>query len=375
MRWAGWRRASKLPFCERDSYFRTGARSLPSLPSKPALMVETEPTNLEIAPSRFALSIVIPVYNAANSIAELVGALQDLSISGGHEIVLVNDGSRDNSLQVCNALVDGAHVPITLVNLARNYGEHNAVMAGLRHASGAHVVTMDDDLQNPPEEVARLLAFAQQSGREVVYTCYDEKQHAFWRNLGSRFTNWVAGFVLDKPKGFYLSSFRCMSAFVVREITRYDGPFPYVDGLILQVTQDIDRLTVRHLPRAVGRSNYTLRRLLRIWLSMFVNFSVMPLRLSTLTGFALSLIGTVGSLVAITEALFFAPPAGWASLMAAVLLLSGVQLLILGLVGEHLGRLYLTANRKPQSIVKTVMRVEPEVTATSRPPLRLRERA
>jgi undecaprenyl-phosphate 4-deoxy-4-formamido-L-arabinose transferase len=118
-----------------------------------------------------------------------------------------------------------------------------------------------------------------------------------------------------------------------------------------------------------------MRRLLRLWLSMFVNFSVMPLRLSTLTGFALSLIGTVGSLIAIIEALFFAPPAGWASLMAAVLLLSGVQLVILGIVGEYLGRLYLTANNKPQSIVKTVMRVEPEVTAVTRPPLRLRERA
>jgi len=333
------------------------------------------PAHAAPPPPRFALSIVIPVYNGAESIAELVGALEQLEITGGHEIVLVNDSSRDNSLAVCRGLVEHARVPLTLRDLSRNYAEHNAVMAGLRHAGGAHVITMDDDLQNPPEEVERLLSYAQESGHEVIYTYYDEKQHAIWRNLGSRFTNWVAGFVLDKPKNFYLSSFRCMSAFVVREITRYDGPFPYVDGLILQVTQDIDRLLVRHLPRAVGRSNYTMRRLLRLWLSMFVNFSVMPLRLSTLTGFALSLIGTVGSLVAITEALFFAPPAGWASLMAAVLLLSGVQLLILGIVGEYLGRLYLTANKKPQSIVKTVMRVEPEVTATSRPPLRLRERA
>ena len=338
-------------------------------------MSDMLPTSAPSAPPRFALSIVIPVYNGASSIAELVGALEQLEIPGGHEIVLVNDGSRDNSLAVCRSLVEHARLPITLLELSRNYGEHNAVMAGLRHASGAHVITMDDDLQNPPEEVERLLSHAQESGHEVIYTYYDEKQHAFWRNLGSRFTNWVAGFVLDKPKGFYLSSFRCMSAFVVREISRYDGPFPYVDGLILQVTQDIDRMLVRHLPRAVGRSNYTMRRLLRLWLSMFVNFSVMPLRLSTLTGFALSLIGTVGSIMVITEALFFAPPAGWASLMAAVLLLSGVQLVILGIVGEYLGRLYLTANRKPQSIIKTVMRAEPDVTAATHPPMRVHERA
>jgi glycosyltransferase involved in cell wall biosynthesis len=325
-----------------------------------------------MADIRYALSIVIPVYNGAHSIGELVDALEELAVAGGHEIVLVNDGSPDHSLEVCRMRVERARVPITLVNLARNYGEHNAVMAGLRQASGAHVVTMDDDLQNPPEEVERLLAYAQQSGKEVVYTYYDDKQHAFWRNLGSRFANRVADYVLEKPTGLYLSSFRCMSAFVVREITRYDGPFPYIDGLILQVTQDIGTLLVRHLPRAVGRSNYTLRRLLRLWTSMFVNFSVMPLRVSTLTGFALSLLGAVGVAAAVIEALVSSPPPGWASLMAAVLLLSGVQLLILGIVGEYLGRLYLTANRKPQSVVKEVMHAAPTLAAAN--PARVPER-
>jgi glycosyltransferase involved in cell wall biosynthesis len=346
-------------------------------------MPDTAQLPAEASAPDFALSIVIPVYRGAESIGELVGAIEQLQIAGGHEIVLVNDGSPDDSLAVCRDLLERAQVPITLVDLSRNYGEHNAVMAGLRQARGAYAITMDDDLQNPPEEVERLLAFAQERGCDAVYTYYDEKQHAVWRNLGSRFTNWVAGFVLDKPKGFYLSSFRCIGAFVVREITLYEGPFPYVDGLILQVTQNIERLRVRHLPRAIGRSNYTLRRLLRLWLSMFVNFSVMPLRLSTLTGFALSVVGAIGSIVAVVEALFFAPPAGWASLMAAVMLLSGVQLLILGIVGEYLGRLYLTANRKPQSVVRSVTRAAPELadrsTAPSRMPLaqpaRLRESA
>jgi glycosyltransferase involved in cell wall biosynthesis len=322
-------------------------------------MFETEQTNSDVKLPRFALSIVVPVYNGASSIAELVGAIEKLSIEGGHEIVLVEDGSSDGSLEVCAGLVASARIPITLVSLARNYGEHNAVLAGLRHTGGAHVITMDDDLQNPPEEIERLLSFAQASGNEVIYTYYDDKRHPAWRNLGSRFTNRVADFVLEKPRGFYLSSFRCMSAFVVREVCRYEGPFPYIDGLILQVTHDIDRLGVRHLPRAAGRSNYTLRRLMRLWTSMFVNFSVMPLRISTIAGFILSGIGALGCAMVVAEALLYSPPAGWASLMAAVLLLSGVQLVILGIIGEYLGRLYLTANGKPQSVVREVRYSQP----------------
>ena len=218
---------------------------------------------------------------------------------------------------------------------------------------------MDDDLQNPPGEVLRLLHHAQTGGDDVVYTFYARKEHAGWRNLGSRFTNRVADFVLDKPKGLYLSTFRCMNAFVAHAVTDYDGPFPYVDGLIMQVTQRIGQLEVAHLPRAEGRSNYTLRRLVRLWLNLFVNFSVMPLRLSTFTGFGLSFLGLLGTLWVIGEAMFRATPPGWASLSVAVLFLSGVQLLILGLIGEYLGRLYLTLNRKPQALVREIMRSDP----------------
>jgi len=308
----------------------------------------------------FALSIVIPVYNGAKSIAGLVHALETLEIEGGHEIVLVNDGSPDDSLAVCRRLLGEAKVPITLVNLARNFGEHNAIMTGLRHARGAYVITMDDDLQNPPSEVKRLLEHARASGKDkdVVYTRYSVKQHAYWRNLGSRFANWVADVLMEKPKGLYLSSFRCMSAFLVEQVTRYEGPFPYVDGLIMQATQAIDTIEVEHLPRTTGRSNYTLKRLVRLWLNIFVNFSVMPLHLSTIAGFALSLIGLIGVVSVVLEALFFEPPQGWASLMAATLLLSGVQLLILGILGEYMGRLFLTANRKPQTVVREVVRSE-----------------
>jgi undecaprenyl-phosphate 4-deoxy-4-formamido-L-arabinose transferase len=306
-----------------------------------------------------ALSIVIPVYNGARSIGELVEALERLEVPGGHEIILVNDGSPDDSPAVCRALLARARVAMTLITHARNYGEHSAVLSGLRAAKGAHVVTMDDDLQNPPDEVLRLLRHAQASGADAIYTFYARKQHPSWRNLGSRFTNRVADWVLDKPKGLYLSSFRCMNSFLAKTVTEYEGPFPYVDGLILQATNSIGQFAVEHLPRAEGRSNYTFRRLVRLWLNMFVNFSVMPLRLSTLSGFALSLLGLFGFAWVVGEALFSATPTGWASLAAAVLLLSGVQLLILGLIGEYLGRLYLTVNRKPQAVVREILHHDP----------------
>src|SRR5882724_5260033 len=149
----------------------------------------------------FGLSVVVPVYNGAATVGELVDALGELSIPGGLEIVLVVDGSPDDSLRVCRALLGTATVPLTVIDHARNFGEHNAVLTGLRHARGAYAITMDDDLQNPPEEVVRLYDHARLGHWDVVYTRYAVKQHVGWRNLGSRFANGVADRLLDKPKG------------------------------------------------------------------------------------------------------------------------------------------------------------------------------
>jgi glycosyltransferase involved in cell wall biosynthesis len=313
------------------------------------------------APS-YALSIVVPVYNGAQTVGTLVQALAGLEIAGGHEIVLVVDGSPDDSLAVCRRLAAEHALPITVVNHSRNYGEHNAVMSGLRHASGAYMITMDDDLQNPPEEVKRLYEHARAHDYDVVYSYYETKHHALWRNLGSAFHNRIADFLLDKPKGLYLSSFRCLSAFVAGEIVKYDGPFPYVDGLILQTTKSIGRLQVNHLPRAEGRSNYTLRRLLRLWRSMALNFSVMPLRVATLFGLVMSVLGFLGLIEVVIEALLGETPSGWGSTLVIVLLFSGAQLLMLGVAGEYLGRLFLTVNKRPQAIVRDVTR-----SATTKP--------
>ena len=301
------------------------------------------------------LSIVVPVYRGAATVGLLVEALSSLRPVGGLEVVLVNDGSPDNSGDVCRALLATATVPITYLEHARNFGEHNAVMTGLRHARGDYVITMDDDLQNPPEEVVKLYDHARLGNHDVVYTYYAEKKHEAWRNIGSRFANWVADTLLDKPKGLYLSSFRCMSKLVVREVTKYAGPYPYVDGLIMQVTQRISTLPVLHLARAEGRSNYTLRRLVRLWLNLATSFSVLPLRLAIYAGAALGVLGLVAALYVVWEGLSGGTPSGWASSMTTTLLVAGVQFLILGVLGEYVGRAFLSANGKPQGVVRQVI--------------------
>lgn len=304
-----------------------------------------------------ALSFVIPLYYSADTIRPLVKRIEALQVEGGHELVLVNDGSTDNTMAVCRELVRDAKIPVTLINHSRNFGEHNAVLTGYRHARGSFVVNIDDDGQNPPDEAVRLWQHARDTGLDVAYGCYATKKHSLWRNFGSALTNRMSDHMLDKPAGFYLSSFRCVSAFVAKEISAHAGPYPYIDGLILQITQNIGSLEVRHEERHAGESGYTLRRLLRLWVSTFVNFSVMPLRLATLLGLIMAVAGLIGLggvfYLHFTEQ---GPAYGWGSLMAALLLLSGTQLVILGLIGEYIGRMYLTVNRRPQSVVRSVER-------------------
>lgn len=307
-----------------------------------------------------ALSFVIPLYNSAATIEGVVREIEGLTIAGGHEVVLVDDGSRDDTWDVCRRLVARAKVPLTVVRHARNYGEHNAVLTGWRNARGAHLVNLDDDGQNPPAEAARLWEEAVLRGWDAAYGHYREKRHSRWRNLGSWFTGRITDLALDKPAGFYLSSFRCVSAFVAAEVVRNSGPFPYIDGLILQVTQRIGSIEVRHEPRRAGKSGYNLRRLVRLWLSAWVNFSVMPLRVATVCGLFLALLGVAGfAFVVYLRATNRGPAFGWGSLMAALLVFSGMQLVLLGLIGEYIGRMFLTINQRPQAVVREVLRTGP----------------
>jgi len=301
------------------------------------------------------LSVVIPVYNGAETVGPLVDRLFEALGREAVQVVLVNDGSADHSGAVCRTLRERYPEQVVYVELSKNFSEHNAVMAGLHHATGAYVVVMDDDLQNPPEEVRRLAAHAALHDYDVVYARYDRKNHSWFRNLGSRFNDRVATRLLGKPPGLYLSSFKCLNRFTVREVLRYAGPYPYIDGLILRCTHRVGTLLVRHDPRTVGRSNYTFGRLVSLWLNMSVNFSVLPLRLSTLVGLGASLLGVVLGLLAVIERLIRpGTPMGWTSLVVTMLTFSGVQLMMLGVLGEYVGRLFLSGNQTPQFVIREV---------------------
>lgn len=300
-----------------------------------------------------ALSIVVPLYNSAATLPRLLSELCALEIDGGIELVLVNDGSRDETEATARRLIAACALPVTFISLARNFGEHNAVLAGLRASTGDFVVTMDDDLQNPPSEVPKLLHVAQTEMRDVVYSIYEAKQHAWWRNFGSRLTNAIADWSIDKPRGLYLSSFRCISRFVADEISKSANPYPYIDALIFHVTQNVGVVTVRHDARTEGKSGYTMRALLRLWTSMLVNASIMPLRFATVAGMVMSAVGFVAVVYVLVNHFTQNEPLGWGSLMSALLVFSGTQLLLLGIVGEYIGRIYLRVSDKPQSVVRS----------------------
>lgn len=304
--------------------------------------------------SKVNLSIVIPVYNSEATIGPLTEKLIDaLSRDYNLEIVLVNDNSKDNSEKVCIELYKKHKPFIKFYSLAKNVGEHNAVMAGLNQVTGDYTVIMDDDFQNPISEVLKLVEFAKEHNFDVVYTYYDRKQHSFFRNLGSKFNDKVANIMLNKPKDLYLSSFKLLNKFVVKEIIKYDMPYPYIDGLVLRTTNSIGKIKVHHVARGQGRSGYTIKKLVSLWLNMFTNFSILPLRWSIIVGFIFAVLGLIFGVVIMIEK-FSDPtlPMGFTTIAVAVFIFAGIQLISLGIIGEYIGRIKLSQNKSPQYTIK-----------------------
>jgi undecaprenyl-phosphate 4-deoxy-4-formamido-L-arabinose transferase len=300
------------------------------------------------------LSVCVPVYYGEATIGRLVEEVTARLARDGQEleIVLVNDGSKDGSEQALDALAE-KYSHVTAITLRRNFGEHNAVMCALAHATGDYAVIIDDDFQNPPSEIQKLVDEARK-GYDVVYSRYEKKQHHPLRNLGSWFNDVMATALLRKPRHLYLSSFKVIARPVIDEILKYKGPFPYIDGLVLRATDNVTSVLVAHHPREEGRSSYTLGKLVDLWLSMFVNFSIRPMRVITLLGIftALASLG-LGVYFLAQELINPASPQGWASLVTLMLFLGGIQTFSLGIIGEYIGKNYLDRNGTPQWTIKT----------------------
>ena len=303
------------------------------------------------------LSIVVPVYNSAPLLPELVrrvvAAAAALPQVADYELILVNDCSRDASWQAIEQAC-AQHAVVRGVNLRTNAGQHNAIMAGLRAARGATIVVMDDDLQHAPEDIGKLCARLRE-GYDLCYAAFGDPKHALWKRLGSAFRDLTARALLGVPRGVRISSFKAMRAEIAREIVRYEGPFPYVDGFAMMTTRNVANVALEHHPRPGGRGNYGLRASLSLWAKVAVNFSVVPLRLASWLGFALAALGFLFAAFLVFQQLMFdrIPVPGWASLVVVILIVGGVQLLALGAIGEYLGRAYLHLNGKPQYVVKS----------------------
>lgn len=302
----------------------------------------------------FLLSILIPVYNSEKTIGRLVEEIiTTLSSLYNLEIILVNDSSVDRSEEICIALYEKHKKTVKFYSLSKNVGEHSAVMAGLSKVTGDYVVIMDDDSQNPVSEVVKLVDTVVDSEYDVVYSYYEKKNHSLFRNWGSWFHNKVASLMLKKPKDLYLSSFKVMNKFLAKKIIKYQAPFPYIDGLILQITSRIGKVKVEHTSRKEGRSGYTVKKLVSLWLNMFTNFSILPLRISIILGLIFASLGMIlGIFTALEKILNPDVPVGFASLFVSISIFGGIQLVMMGMVGEYIGRIFLSMNKKPQYTIR-----------------------
>ena len=302
------------------------------------------------------ISFVIPCYRSTDTLEHVVQSIiRTVQQREGldYEIILVNDNPPDPTWDLIERLSAG-NSRIHGICFTRNFGQHAALMAGYRNASGDIVVSLDDDGQNPPEEMFRLID-ALDDRTDLVYAKYRQKKHSWFRNLGSRMNNSMICWLLNKPKDFYLGSYLAAKKIIIDEMVRCDNPFPYVDGLALRSTDSYRNVEVDHMERESGESGYSLGKLLGLWLNGLTAFSVKPLRFATFAGFLIALLGVVFALIIIIQKLVQGDSVleGWPSLMTIVLILNGMMMMMLGLVGEYIGRIYVSMNKNPQYVIRS----------------------
>ena len=307
------------------------------------------------------ISIVIPCYYSEKTIKKVVEmTIDEFSKTNRYdcEFVLVNDGSTDGTYEKIKELAE-KYPFVQGVNLLRNFGQHNALMAALHYVRGDYVLGMDDDMQTHPSQIHKLVEKIQE-GYDLVYGHYGKKKNSTLKNLSSKLNEVSSRILLGRPKEIVSSNFWIITRKVAEEVIKYDSYNPYIDGIFYRVTHNIGNVEVEHHKREVGTSNYTLKKLIRLWLAYW-NYSVIPLRISSVTGGVMAMAGFVAALLTIIRKLVHPGiPVGWASTICVVTVFAGLILMSLGIIGEYLGKIILTLNHTPEFIVRESINTDGE---------------
>lgn len=305
---------------------------------------------------RMKISFCIPCYRSTQTLPGVVDEIKATMAEMKdytYEIVLVNDCSPDDTFETIKKLTKDNDNIIGL-SLAKNFGQHAALMAAFHEVSGDVIVCLDDDGQTPASEVSKLLDGIN-DGSDVVYARYAHKRHSFFRNFGSSINERMTRIMLGKPKDLYVSSYFAARRYVIEEMKKYTYAYPYVIGLVLRTTKNITNVDVNHRNREIGTSGYTLGKLFGLWFNGFTAFSVKPLRMATVTGTIAAIVGFLYGIWTIIKKIFIQPPeliTGFSALMSVMVFMSGLILLMMGLVGEYMGRMYVSMNNSPQFVIR-----------------------
>ncbi len=310
------------------------------------------------------VSVVIPCYNSEHTIERVVDmCMKEFDKLDGYtcEMILVNDYSKDKTFEaICRCSEKYANV--TAVNLAKNFGQHAAIMAGLHYTKGDYVIAMDDDLQNHPSQIKQFLDKANE-GYDVVFGVFKERHFSRWKNFTGAVSRFLLFRMIDRPKNIQMGSFWLARRFVIDKALEYEGNSAFVQLLFFRTTHNVANIEIEHFDREVGSSNYTFKKGLKHFMSM-INYSELPLRLASFLGTIFAGIGFVaGLIVLIMKLVNPAMQAGWPSIMCTLLLLFGVTFIILGIMGEYIGRVLFTVNSSPQYVVRDVIKKDEKIIA------------
>lgn len=300
------------------------------------------------------LSFVIPCYGSENTIESVIKEIETTVVElkyYDYEVILVNDSSPDNVLDVINEICKN-NTRVKAIGLAKNFGQHSAIMSALHYVSGDFIIFLDDDGQTPVDEVGKLIKELE-LGFDVVYARYGNKKHSYFRNIGSKINDIMSEMLIGKPKDLYISSYFVCKRFIIEEMKNYKNPYPYLYGLILRTTNKISNVDVTHRERMDGKSGYTVKTLLSLWLNGFTAFSVKPLRIATIAGMGCAFIGFIfGGYTILCKIFNLTSVEGYSSLMSALLFIGGIIMIMLGLIGEYIGRIYISINNSPQYVIR-----------------------